>query len=72
MPKYVEEQFIAAAKRVGLRVEPRRKTVYGGPNMFSPICSSERLAAVQKLGKPDSEYRKFTFPQGSARTGSAR
>jgi superfamily II DNA or RNA helicase len=60
MPKYVEEQFISAAKRVGLRVEPRADGLWRAEHVLADL-RSERLAAVQKLGKPDSEYRKFTF-----------
>lgn len=60
MPKYVEQQFIDAAKRVGLRVEPRADGLWRIEHVLADL-RSERLAAVQKLGKPESEYRKVTF-----------
>ncbi|MBN2294222.1 MAG: DEAD/DEAH box helicase family protein [Pirellulales bacterium] len=60
MPKYVEEQFIAATKRVGLRVEPRADGLWRVEHVLADL-RSERLAAVQKLGKADTEYRKITF-----------
>ena len=60
MPKYVEQQFIESAKRVGLRVEPRADGLWRVEHVLADL-RSERLAAVQKLGKADSEYRKITF-----------
>jgi superfamily II DNA or RNA helicase len=60
MPGYVEQQFIAASKRVGLRVEPRADGLWRVEHVLADL-RSERLQAVQRLGKPLSEYRKFTF-----------
>lgn len=60
MPKYVEQQFIEAAKRVGLRVEPRADGLWRVEHVLADL-RSERLAAVQKLGKANTEYRKLTF-----------
>jgi superfamily II DNA or RNA helicase len=60
MPKYVEQQFIDAAKRVGLRIEPRADGLWRVEHVLADL-RSERLASVQKLGKPESEYRKITF-----------
>jgi hypothetical protein len=60
MPRYVEEQFIAASKRVGLRVEPRADGLWRIEHVLSDL-RSERLAAVSKLGKAEPEYRKVTF-----------
>ncbi len=60
MPKYVEEQFIAAAKRIGLRVEPRADGLWRIEHVLADL-RSERLASVQKLGKANNEYRKVTF-----------
>lgn len=60
MPKYVEDQFVAASKRVGLRVEPRADGLWRVEHVLADL-RSERLAAVQKLGKSDTEYRKITF-----------
>lgn len=60
MPKYVEDQFLAAAKRIGLRVEPRADGLWRIEHVLADL-RSERLAAVQKMGKADTEYRKVTF-----------
>lgn len=60
MPKYVEQQFIDSAKRVGLRIEPRADGLWRVEHVLADL-RSERLAAVQKLGKAESEYRKITF-----------
>lgn len=60
MPKYVEEQFLNAAKRIGLRVEPRADGLWRVEHVLADL-RSERLGAVQKLGKANSEYRKLTF-----------
>jgi superfamily II DNA or RNA helicase len=60
MPKYVEDQYLAAAKRIGLRVEPRADGLWRVEHVLADL-RSERLASVQKLGKADSEYRKITF-----------
>jgi len=60
MPKYVEEHFIATAKRIGLRIEPRADGLWRIEHVLADL-RSERLASVGKLGKPESEYRKVTF-----------
>lgn len=60
MPKYVEQQFLDAAKRIGLRTEPRADGLWRIEHVLADL-RSERLASVQKLGKPESEYRKVTF-----------
>jgi superfamily II DNA or RNA helicase len=60
MPKYVEEQFVAASKRVALRIEPRADGLWRVEHVLADL-RSERLASVQKLGKADTEYRKVTF-----------
>ena len=60
MPKYVEEQFIQAAKRIGLRIEPRADGLWRIEHVLADL-RSERLASVHKLGKAESEYRKITF-----------
>jgi len=60
MPRYVEEQFIEAAKRIGLRIEPRADGLWRIEHVLADL-RSERLASVHKLGKADSEYRKVTF-----------
>jgi superfamily II DNA or RNA helicase len=60
MPKYVEDQFIAASKRIGLRIEPRADGLWRIEHVLADM-RSERLASVQKLGKADNEYRKVTF-----------
>lgn len=60
MPRYVEAQFIAAAKEVGLRVEPRADGLWKVEHVLAEL-RSERLQAVRRLGKPNSSYRKITF-----------
>jgi superfamily II DNA or RNA helicase len=60
MPKYVEKQFLEAAKRIGLRIEPRADGLWRIEHVLADL-RSERLTSVHKLGKADSEYRKITF-----------
>ncbi len=60
MPRYVEAQFIAAAREVGLRVEPRADGLWRIEHVIADL-RSERLRSVQKIGKPESAYRKITF-----------
>ncbi|MGC8623937.1 MAG: helicase-related protein [Phycisphaerae bacterium] len=60
MPKYVEEQFISAARRVGLRIEPRADGLWRIEHVLADL-RSDRLASVRKTGKAESEYRKLTF-----------
>src|SRR6516162_1353558 len=50
MPKYVEDQFLAAAKSIGLRVEPRADGLWRIEHVLVDL-RSERLASVQRLGK---------------------
>ena len=70
MPKYVEDQFVAAAKRIGLRVEPRADGLWRIEHVLSDL-RSERLASVQKLGKANNEYRKVILPKRCTRSGPA-
>ncbi|MBI4639225.1 MAG: DUF3883 domain-containing protein, partial [Candidatus Tectomicrobia bacterium] len=60
MPRYVEAQFLAAAREVGLRVEPRADGLWRIEHVLADL-RSERLHVVQRLGKADSSYRKITF-----------
>lgn len=60
MPRYVEAQFVAAAREVGLRVEPRADGLWRVEHVLADL-RSERLHSVQKIGKADSSYRKITF-----------
>jgi len=60
MPRYVEAQFVAAAKEVGLRVEPRADGLWRVEHVLADL-RSERLNSVQKIGKAESTYRKITF-----------
>ncbi|MCS6804589.1 MAG: helicase-related protein [Blastocatellia bacterium] len=60
MPRYVETQFIAAAKEIGLRVEPRADGLWRIEHVLADL-RSERLRSVQRLGKADPSYRKVTF-----------
>src|SRR5712692_7146017 len=60
MPSYVESQFVASAREVGLRIEPRADGLWRIEHVLADL-RSERLQAVQRLGKPESSYRKITF-----------
>ncbi|MCX7719530.1 MAG: helicase-related protein [Candidatus Sumerlaeaceae bacterium] len=60
MPRYVEAQFIAASKEVGLRVEPRADGLWRIERVLADL-RSERLRSVQRLGKAEPSYRKVTF-----------
>lgn len=60
MPRYVEAQFIAAAREVGLRIEPRADGLWRVEHVLADL-RSERLRSVQKVGKAESSYRKITF-----------
>ncbi len=60
MPRYVEAQFIAAAREVGLRVEPRADGLWRVEHVLADL-RSERLRCVQKIGKAETTYRKITF-----------
>ena len=60
MPRYVESHFMEAAKVVGLRVEARADGLWRVPHVLADL-RSDRLAAVRKLGKPETSYRKITL-----------
>ena len=60
MPRYVESHFLSAAKAVGLRIEARADGLWRIEHVLADL-RSERLAAVRRLGKPDTSYRKLTF-----------
>jgi len=60
MPRYVEAFFLAAAKEVGLRVEPRADGLWRVEYVPAEL-RSDRLQSVRRYGKPDSSYRKITF-----------
>ena len=60
MPRYVEAQFVASAKEVGLRVETRADGLWRIEHVLADL-RSERLSSTKKIGKPESSYRKITF-----------
>jgi len=60
MPRYVEAQFVAASREVGLRIEPRADGLWRVDHVPADL-RSERLRSVSRLGKPESSYRKITF-----------
>lgn len=60
MPRYVEAYFVSAAKVVGLRIDKRADGLWRIEHVRSDL-RSEHLAAVRRLGKPESIYRKLTF-----------
>lgn len=60
MPRYVEQQFLSSAKCIGLRFEHRADGLWRIDHV--PVdLRSERLKAVQRLGKPETEYKKIAF-----------
>src|SRR5216684_3187025 len=60
MPRYVEEQFVNAAREIGLKIEARADGLYRVEHVLADL-RSDRLAAIRRLGKPESSYRKVTF-----------
>jgi superfamily II DNA or RNA helicase len=60
MPRYVEAQFVAVARQVGLRVELRADGLWRIEHVLADL-RSERLQSVRRLGKAESSYRKITF-----------
>jgi len=60
MPRYVEAQFVATAKEIGLRVEPRADGLWRVDHVLADL-RSERLCSVHRLGKAEPSYRKITF-----------
>jgi SNF2 family DNA or RNA helicase len=60
MPRYVEAQFVEAAREVGLRIEPRADGLWRIEHVLADL-RSERLRSVRRLGKAESSYRKITF-----------
>ena len=60
MPRYVESHFVNASKLVGLRTDARADGLWRIEHVRADL-RSERLAAVRRLGPPDSSYRKLTF-----------
>ncbi len=60
MPRYVEAQFLAAAREVGMRVEQRADGLWRIEHVPADL-RAERLQSVLRLGKPESGYRKITF-----------
>ena len=60
MPRYVEQHFLNAAREVGLKVEPRADGLWRIEHVLADL-RSDRLASVQRMGKPETAYRKLTF-----------
>lgn len=60
MPRYVESHFLAAAREVGLRTDARADGLWRIDRVAADL-RSERLTAVQRLGRPAQSYRKVTF-----------
>jgi hypothetical protein len=51
---------VNAAREIGMKVEPRADGLYRVEHVLADL-RSERLAAVRRLGKPETTYRKVTF-----------
>jgi hypothetical protein len=60
MPRYVEQQFVAASRMVGLKLDQRADGLWRAERVPADL-RSERLAAVGRVGKPEPVYRKITF-----------
>lgn len=60
MPRYVEAQFIKAAREIGLKTDARADGLWRIEHVLADL-RSERLEAVRRLGKSESGYRKLTF-----------
>ena len=60
MPRYVESHFLSAAKSVDLRTDTRADGLWQIEHVRADL-RSERLAAVRRLGAPETSYRKLTF-----------
>jgi len=60
MPRYVEDHFLRAAREVGLKIEARADGLWRVEHVLADL-RSDRLATVQRMGKPDAAYRKVTF-----------
>ena len=60
MPRYVESYFLDAARAVGLHVEARADGLWRIDHVPANL-RSDRLVAVQRLGRPEQHYRKVTF-----------
>lgn len=60
MPKYVERFLEQAAGEVGLKLEARADGLWKVEHVLADL-RSDKLHAVQRLGKPEASYRKITF-----------
>lgn len=60
MPEYVARQFLAAAERIGLKVEKRADGLWRVPHVPVDLRLDD-LEAVRRFGKPETSYRKITF-----------
>lgn len=60
MPRYVEAQFVAAAREVNLRLEARADGLWRVDHVPAEL-RSDRLQSVRRLGKAEPAYRKLTF-----------
>jgi superfamily II DNA or RNA helicase len=60
MPRYVEEQFRAAARVINLRWEERADGLLRIEHVPQDL-RSDRWKSAQRIGKPDASYRKITF-----------
>ena len=62
MPRYVEQHFMNAAREIGLKVEARADGLYRIEHVLADL-RSDRLAAVRRLGKPESYLSQGDVPQ---------
>lgn len=60
MPRYVQQHFLNAAREIGLKIEPRADGLWRVEHVLADL-RSDRLAAVRRVGKAETSYRKVTF-----------
>jgi superfamily II DNA or RNA helicase len=60
MPEFVEGFFASASERAGLQVELRADGLWRAEHV-SAVFRADSLKSVQRLGRPDARYPKFTF-----------
>jgi superfamily II DNA or RNA helicase len=66
MPEFVEGFFVNAADKAGLQLDRRADGLWRADHVPAPL-RADNLASVQKLGRSDARYPKFTFQKEQAR-----
>jgi superfamily II DNA or RNA helicase len=68
MPEYVESYFMQAAKRTGLEVDHRADGLLRCEHVPQRFRSDD-LKSVSTRGRPEAQYRKFSFQKEDVRKG---